>query len=186
MPASPWWGGFYERLVRSVKLPLKKVLGKSKLTYEEMETALIEVEGIINSRPLTYISDDDVSPPLTPNHLLAGRNLGLKPNEVVQSDVFPWESMGKRAKYVQRVLQMYWNRFKTVYLAELRDHHKYRCSREKTNEKNRLVVGDVVIIKENNNTPRSSWRTGRVDSLVVGTDGHVRGAKLRTISTDGK
>ena len=34
LPASPWWGGFYERLVRSVKLPLKKVLGKAILNYE--------------------------------------------------------------------------------------------------------------------------------------------------------
>ena len=48
LPASPWWGGFHERLVRCVKLPLRKVLGKAKLNYEEMETSLIEVEGIIN------------------------------------------------------------------------------------------------------------------------------------------
>ena len=33
LPASPWWGGFYERLVRSVKLSLKKSLGRSLLTY---------------------------------------------------------------------------------------------------------------------------------------------------------
>ena len=54
LPASPWWGGFYERLVRSVKLSLKKVLGKSLLTYEEVETVLCGIERAINGRPLTY------------------------------------------------------------------------------------------------------------------------------------
>ena len=48
---SPWWGGFYERLIRVVKDCLKKVLGRAKLNYEEMETLLCEVEGAINSRP---------------------------------------------------------------------------------------------------------------------------------------
>ena len=48
LPASPWWEGFYERLVRSVKTPLKKVIGTAKLTFKEENTALIKIEGIIN------------------------------------------------------------------------------------------------------------------------------------------
>ena len=56
LPASPWWGGFYERLVRSVKISLKKVLGKALLTYEELETVLCEIESVINNRPLFYTS----------------------------------------------------------------------------------------------------------------------------------
>ena len=71
LPVSPWWGGFYERLVRSVKMPLKKVIGKAKLTYEVMETALVEVEAAVNCRPLTHIYDDDTVEPLTPSHLFA-------------------------------------------------------------------------------------------------------------------
>ena len=70
-----WWGGFYDSLARSVKMPLKKILGKAKLTYEEMETVLIEVEGVINCHPLTYIYDDDILEPLIPSYLFAGRNV---------------------------------------------------------------------------------------------------------------
>ena len=47
LATAPWWGGFYERLVRSVKVPLRKTLGKARMTYEEMETALIEVECVV-------------------------------------------------------------------------------------------------------------------------------------------
>ena len=58
LPKAPWWGGFYERLIRVVKECLRKSLGKAKLTYEELETSLLEVEMVINSRPLTYINNE--------------------------------------------------------------------------------------------------------------------------------
>jgi len=64
---APWWGGLFERMVQSTKKCLRKTIGSAKLTYDELLTALTEVEGILNSRPLTYISSDDVEEPLTPS-----------------------------------------------------------------------------------------------------------------------
>ena len=75
LPASPWWGGFHERLVRSVKMSLKKILGKSLLSYEELETVLLKIESVINGRPLAYLSEDDLGDALTPNHLMYGRSI---------------------------------------------------------------------------------------------------------------
>ena len=37
---APWWGGFYERLVRSIKRSLKKSIGRSNLTYDQLHTLL--------------------------------------------------------------------------------------------------------------------------------------------------
>ena len=48
---SPHWGGFYERLNRCIKGALRKTLWKSKLSYEEVETILIQIEGVLNARP---------------------------------------------------------------------------------------------------------------------------------------
>ncbi|GFW96299.1 integrase catalytic domain-containing protein [Trichonephila clavipes] len=45
---SPWWGGFYERLVRSVKESLHKILGKVLLSFEEITTILTEIEAVLN------------------------------------------------------------------------------------------------------------------------------------------
>ena len=52
-------GGFYERLVREIKLSLKKTIRKSLLNYEELETVVVEVEGILNSRPLIYVGEEN-------------------------------------------------------------------------------------------------------------------------------
>ena len=60
LPASPWWGGFYERLVRTVKACLKKTLGKAFVTFEELQTVLCEIEVAVNNRPLAYVREDDL------------------------------------------------------------------------------------------------------------------------------
>ncbi|XP_043195478.1 uncharacterized protein LOC122366890 [Amphibalanus amphitrite] len=56
-PRAAWWGGWWERLVRTVKSALKKTLGRSVLSKVELETLLLEVEAAVNSRPLTFGSD---------------------------------------------------------------------------------------------------------------------------------
>ncbi|GFY01944.1 integrase catalytic domain-containing protein [Trichonephila clavipes] len=68
MERAPWWGGFYERLIRTVKLALRKTVGRATLFRDELETLLIEIEGVLNSRPLTYIFSEFNEPePLTPS-----------------------------------------------------------------------------------------------------------------------
>ena len=46
---SPWWGGIFERLIRSTKRCLRKVVGQAKLMYDEFLIAIAEIESIINS-----------------------------------------------------------------------------------------------------------------------------------------
>ena len=70
-----WWGGIFERLIKSTKICLRKMIGQARLTREEFLTVLIEVEGVLNSRPLSYVSMADIDEPLTPSHLLTGGRL---------------------------------------------------------------------------------------------------------------
>lgn len=46
-----WWGGVFERLVKSVKRSLKKTISGARLIYEELLTVIVEVEMIPNYRP---------------------------------------------------------------------------------------------------------------------------------------
>ncbi len=68
MEKAPWWGGFFERLIKSTKRCLRKIVGQGKLYYDELRTVLVEMEAVINSRPLTYLSAEDLDEPLTPSH----------------------------------------------------------------------------------------------------------------------
>ena len=49
-----------------------------------------------------------------------------------------------------------------------------------------LAIGDVVVIKDDKLVPRTKWKHGRVESLLIGRDGIVRGAVLRTYQENGK
>ena len=52
-----------------------KLLENQKLSYEELETVLIQIENIVNSRPLTFITTEEVCEPLTPSHLIYRKDL---------------------------------------------------------------------------------------------------------------
>ena len=73
---SPRRGGWWERLIRNVKEPLRKVLGKSLLSYVGLATVLTRIEVVINTRPLTTVGDDVRDPTaIMPTHLALARLL---------------------------------------------------------------------------------------------------------------
>ena len=57
-PTAAWWGGWWERLIRSIKELLKRMLGTAKLTRRELEKCLAAVTHTINNRPLTTLTED--------------------------------------------------------------------------------------------------------------------------------
>ena len=65
---APWWDGFWERMVQDIKRSLRKTMGRANLSFEELRTILVEVEGVINARPLTDVEnvEDGVT---SPSHL---------------------------------------------------------------------------------------------------------------------
>ena len=65
-------GGIFERMIKSAKRCLKKSVERASVTYDELSTLVTEIEAVLNSRPLTYVSTVDLEEPLTPSHLLLG------------------------------------------------------------------------------------------------------------------
>ena len=63
---------------------------------------------------------------------------------------------------------------------ELRQDHINR--KEKHSKSNLLNVGDIVLINGEENVPRTQWRIGKINKLVIGKDAQVRGAELVVIS----
>lgn len=65
LEVSPWWGGFYERMVQVVNGSLRKILRRANVTYDELLTIVTEIEAIVNCRPLCYLYTDDIDQELT-------------------------------------------------------------------------------------------------------------------------
>ncbi|XP_078801120.1 uncharacterized protein LOC111946770 [Oryzias latipes] len=80
---APHFGGVWEREIRSVKAALKVAVGSQTLPEEVLHTVLVEIEGILNSKPIGYASSDIADPdPVTPNLLLMGRRDASLPQAV--------------------------------------------------------------------------------------------------------
>ena len=126
---APWWGGFFEWKVQSVKRCLHKTVGRAKLTHDELSTVLTDLAAIVNSRPLSYLSSKELNEPLTPHHLLTGRRLLSLPNvtELVDSTyedfVVNSNNLNARVQHLTRVLEDYWCRWREEYLLNLRERY---------------------------------------------------------------
>ena len=83
-----------------------------------------------------------------------------------------------RVKHLQTVLEHFKKRFYVKYFLSLREKHSYVKSR--TSSKCYLMEGDIVLTKENNSTPRLSWKKGVIEKLIFENDKNVRGASFRT------
>jgi len=188
---APWWGGAFERLVKSTKRCLRKLIGRAQVSFDELITLLAEVECVLNSRPLTYVSASDTEEPLTPSHLITGRRIRNLPDhlshihELDDVDYAPasGNELNRRMKYINNLLNHFWKRWRNEYVHELRELHSYAAKKQE--KPTTISVGDIVVIHDEQ-LPRGLWKLGKVESLMKGHDGQVRGVTLKTTSKDGQ
>ena len=181
---APWWGGFWERLIQSVKKCLKKTVGRTSLDYDELNTVLVETESIINSRPLTYIygNDESVSDPLTPSHLINGRKISLLPNDEHFEIISTHNTLTRRQQHHKRLLEQFAEQWRHEYLLSLRE----RPTTKSANGNAATVhVGDIVILK-NDSSSRAFWKLAKVEELLPGNDGKIRAAMVKVPPINGK
>ena len=161
-------------------------MGNAKLNYEELLTVLTEIKRVINSRPISYIYNDEITETLTPSHLLIGQNILSEVNNAdLTCDEFNLNKEGctKRLTYLQNLLFHYWKRFEKDYLCYLREHQLKNKRNYNMNQS--LKFNDMVLITDNDLLPRNQWPKAVVHELVVGSDNQVRGAILR-VKSNGK
>jgi len=171
VPGAPHMGGLWEAGVKSTKYHLKRVVGETKLTYEEFETFLTQIEACLNSRPLTALSNDpnDLSA-LTPGHFLIGRSLTSLPEpNYIDSNV----SYLTRWQQIQKMVQQFWKRWQNEYLCRLQQRPKWLLPTKN------FQVNDLCLIKDSN-VPPTKWKMGRIVQLHPGLDEIVRVVTVKT------
>jgi len=151
------------------------MLAEQIMDDETLATLMCVVESIVNSRPLTPLSDDPLDPaPLTPNHLLRSGTCSF---------VYPETEFSRKDLYVRRrwrqVLyqgDVFWRRWTREYLPLLQARVKWGKVQRN------IVVGDLVLLGEE--APRDKWPLGRVIEVYPGQDGLVRKVKVKTTLTE--
>ncbi|XP_059217225.1 uncharacterized protein LOC131995300 isoform X1 [Stomoxys calcitrans] len=150
-PHAPHMGGLWEAAVKSMKSHLRKVASGLKFTYEEFSTLLVRIESILNSRPLSPISEDPSELlPLTPGHLLRGAALMAIPEEYSDN-----QSLLNRWQRLKTLQLLFAKRWKNEYVCELQRRYKWKSAQVNLKE------NDFVIVK-NDNLPPTEWCLGRV------------------------
>ena len=127
LPLAPWYRGFFERLVKTVKDLLIKDLRGSRLSYEEIQTVLFKCEAILNNRPFTYIYPNDLTSCLTPNLLLYGRVIQSSSIQSLPLIHDPSE-LTAYSKQVTTEMNCFRDKWSYEYLVNLRETHKYYCT----------------------------------------------------------
>lgn len=132
---------------------------------------LAEIEAILNSRPLSPMSDDpnDLQP-LTAGHFLIGAPL-TSINDGFITNTTPLQQWAKLVE----VRNDFWKRWQKEYLCELQAKAKWRTGHPN------IRIGTLVTLQDQNLAP-STWKMGRIEELIPDKDGVVRIVKVHTYS----
>ncbi|KAK2579108.1 hypothetical protein KPH14_000886 [Odynerus spinipes] len=171
-PSAPHFGGLWEAGVKSFKTHLHRTVGDTLFTYEQLNTYVIEIEAILNSRPITPLSSDpnDLDA-LTPNHFLIG---GLLANMPEKDFVDTSSNRLSTWQHIYKVKQHFWKRWYKEYLNEITTRKKWHVAGANT-----FKIGDLIVLKEDN-LPPLRWALGRIIALHPGDDGIIRVATVKT------
>ena len=172
-PASPHFGGVWERMVRSSKKAMYTILGSRCLTDELLLTVLCQVEQILNSRPLIPVSSDvEDLEALTPNHFLLGRASVCLPLFHAPTNDSPcYRRFYRNAEIYTNWI---WSRWLTEYVPSLNIRKKWHQDKDSC-----VSVGDLVWIVDPT-TPRGYYPLARITKLNLGDDGVARSAAVKT------
>ena len=127
--------------------------------YEELYTVLVEIEGVLNNRPLTYLEEDDIKEPLTPIHLYCShRILNSIKGEGHESDSHCSNNVDKH--FQESTIGLSTPIFLEVLEKRLFIRAQTTYVRKKTKETN-IKVNDIVTVLDENQK-RNKWRLGKI------------------------
>lgn len=161
------FGGCSEREIRFLKQALTATIGEQSVTFEGLQTVLVEIEGILNSKPLGYTSSDIAD--LDPISLLMGHSDSSLPHIVYPESEFISRRWWRQSQVLS---DNFWRYFLKFYLPGLQTWQKWQ--KDKTD----IQVGTKVKILDPQ-LPGALWQVGRVSEVFPGADGRMRTVNIK-------
>jgi hypothetical protein len=143
-------------MIGTTKRCLRKVLGRSQVSEEGLNTTLVAIEAAINSRPIVQAEDETGA--LTPAHFLIGERLTTVPTG---PEPGMNGSLTKEFKMRQKIADDFWRRWQKEYLTTLRNFHEVKQQQTST----RFRKGDVALLQED---VRHMWKRAIIEELIEG------------------
>ena len=166
-----------EKCIRLFKKHLATVGSGDPMHVDTFNTVIIEIESILNRRPLTILSQDSRDlEPLTPAHILYPTRLHSWSPTVVPTDGEMGKDLRTSWRRAQDRVNAFWKAWKKDYLSLLHDRKKWKGTKED------LKKGDVVIIVDESKS-RHEWKLGEIIGKID-SGPHVRRVNVRR--ADGK
>ena len=173
-PKGANFGGLWEANIKSFKRHFRKVIGDSRLTYEEFSTVAAKIEAVMNSRPLCALgSDVNDAPALTPGHFLIGASMTAPPEPFQDIDEKSTTTKWHRLTVMRN---HFWHRWHKEVMAQLQQRSKWFYPNYT------FKTGDVVMFKDEL-LPPTKWPLARITKLYPGRDGKSRVADIETSSS---
>ena len=174
MPArSPHFGGLHESNIKCLKLHLRKMFHDFTPAIEDMNTMLCQIESILNSRPLSPLTENinDLSA-LTPGHFIIGTNLRALPGQ--ESNLKVSNSRKGMLQNMQTRLDNFWKQWSKQYIVNLQQ-------RERWMQEGKLKVKEgMLVLLRDEQLPSNRWRLARVLEIIPDKQGTTRVVRLRT------
>ena len=171
-PSTPHQMGLVEAGVKSAKQALNAVLSQHLYSEDDLATALVIVEGLLNTRPIATLPTPPNEVAITAADFLGPNGLRRLNSLGQRSKLVSERSIAKRWIRLNKALDTWWKMFHKNHLSELHKRNKW------TRNSRQLKIGDIVLLRESGSA-RGDWPMGIVTKVDPGQDGIVRLVHIR-------
>ncbi|VDN00618.1 unnamed protein product, partial [Onchocerca ochengi] len=152
VPRAPWGGGVYERLIGLTKEALRKAIGRRLFTEREITTLITKIEGILNTRPLTYVGFDDyrIIRPIDFISPMASLDIPIK-YENEEEEYAPHvlkikDELVKHWTSTLKTLDVFWKLWRQDYLASIRERLQKEIRSPRITEERLPQINEIVLL----------------------------------------
>ena len=175
---APRFGAIYERLIGIMKKELAKMTGTVLFTEHDFKGHLMEVEKVMNNRPLVEAGSNEV---ITPAHMLHGAQtnydtqlISLNTDKILNNMIRTRKQIPELYRKIAEKKMIFWEKFIEQYLETL------RFSPDRTSNRFAKIPekGDVCIVYDKR-YPKHKWQLCLILETIKSLDGEIRKCKIK-------